>query len=144
MVTIRLAQDTDAAELLELNRLSNSADHIATDINYIKESLSMNKGESVFVAEEEGALIGFIAMHLTCSFAYHSPTVEITELFVKPDCRRRGIGRSLINKVKTRCEANDALELFLRVNRQNEAGLAFYRQCGLEQAEHFVYRIKYY
>ena len=111
MYTVRIADASDALELIDLNRLNNGADHIASDIAYVAGSLENNTSELIFVAESKGKLIGFACIQILKSFAYHRPSIEITEIFVMEPFRNKGVGKSLLDKITECCSFNNALEL---------------------------------
>ncbi|MBQ8927099.1 MAG: ribosomal protein S18-alanine N-acetyltransferase [Oscillospiraceae bacterium] len=69
----------------------------------------------------EGAVLGFLAANLV------PPEGELLEIAVAPDCRRRGIGRQLVQAlIRTLGEG----QLFLEVRMSNAPAIALYEQCG--------------
>ncbi len=141
---IRKANTSDAPNLIELNKLSNNANHVADNVETVQNSLSDNSVETVFVAEIEGEIIGFVTAQVATSFCYVRPTVELTEIYVKEQFRRKGVGSMMVEKIKQHSRDLDALQLLLRVNRSNCEAISFYESNGFESANHFEYRIKYY
>jgi ribosomal protein S18 acetylase RimI-like enzyme len=83
-------------------------------------------------------------MQVTNSFAYTRPTGELTEIFVLPGFRRGGIGSKLLSAVIAQAESEQVLELFARVNHANSGASKLYSSLGLQQADHFEYRLRYY
>lgn len=70
------------------------------------------------VAEQTGAIIGFIATHED----------RIGALFVAPEAQGRGVGRRLIEHAQA-----GRAKLQLGVYEANHAARAFYRRCGFVQ-----------
>ena len=93
-VTIRSASETDADAIARL----------FTDEGYpagpsdIVERLSRFQSpySQVLVAEHEGAVIGFIAIHALPRFEHDDRIVRILALVVDAGARERGVGRTLI------------------------------------------------
>lgn len=139
-----MAEPADASELIRLNREFNDGQDVSDNLADVGRSLSTNPSEKVVVAEQNRQILGFATIQITHSFCYTRPTVELTEIFVPEKDRRKGVATSLIQEVVRICVDNDGLELFFRVNRQNEGAIHFYRQSGFEEANHFEYRIKFY
>nr|WP_303649812.1 ribosomal protein S18-alanine N-acetyltransferase [Desulfobotulus pelophilus] len=56
--------------------------------------------------------------------------IEILKIAVHPDCRHRGIARTLIQETFIRAAASDWPLIFLEVAQNNTAAQAFYRNLG--------------
>jgi ribosomal-protein-alanine N-acetyltransferase len=56
--------------------------------------------------------------------------VHVLNLAVRPEARRRGVGRALMAEAAARGRANGAALLTLEVRRSNEAALELYRTLG--------------
>ena len=110
----------------------------------VQGSLRDNPTEEVYIAEDDNHLVGFVTIQVTYSFYTSRPVVEITGIFVRREYRKIGVASSLLEIVKKRCEEMNAIELLLRVNRNNHPALACYRKNGLAEADHYEYRIKYF
>jgi ribosomal protein S18 acetylase RimI-like enzyme len=76
----------------------------------------------VRVAEDDGAIVGFLAMA-------HGDMVE--HLYVQPERRREGIGTALLNEAKRRMPAGFRLWVF----QENEAARRFYEKHDLRLVE---------
>ena len=75
-------------------------------------------GESITVAEAEGAIRGFVSLW--------TPDHFVHLLFVDPRWQGRGIGRRLLRFVET----TFGDWAWLKCQSQNERALAFYTACG--------------
>lgn len=141
---IRRAETRDCAELVELLRASDSAAHVRLDPGDLEAALQSDGTERVFVAELSARLAGFASVQVTESFARTRPSAELTDIYVMPDSRRRGIGRKLLAAVIAHVEGEQALELFARVSVSNPAASKLYESLGLARAHHLEYRLRYY
>lgn len=82
------------------------------------------------VAEHEGRVVGLV------HFLYHRSTSRLTDvcylqdLFTDPDCRRRGVGRALIEQVLEHARAVGASRVYWHTQDSNAAGRALYDQLA--------------
>jgi GNAT superfamily N-acetyltransferase len=86
----------------------------------------------VLVWDEEGDLLGFCVAQIEIG----PPTVveraraEITDLFVREESRRSGIGRRLVEAVTDWIRERGVPRVEVRVAVRNEEGQAFWRALG--------------
>lgn len=66
---------------------------------------------------------------------------KLDKLYIHPDFQRRGIGRSLLNEIKTFAVNQRATKLYLQVNRGNHAAIAAYQRYGFTIREARVFDI---
>jgi ribosomal protein S18 acetylase RimI-like enzyme len=78
----------------------------------------IEKGWSLFVADDAGAITAMLALHL--------PEIYLDQLFVAPEYQGRDIGRQLL--AFTRREMPD--EIWLRCVRENEKAWRWYEREG--------------
>lgn len=86
----------------------------------------------VFVAEHEEGLAGFISAHRWTPAPIYaiSEEVYIDELFVRPEQRRQGFGKRLVEAVEAWAANVGAERLRLGVLAANEGGNAFWERLG--------------
>ena len=138
MITIRQATFADADVLARLNHEFNGGQW---DAERVRQSLRADGSpETVLLAEEAGAVVGFMCLQTFRSVCYDAPWVEITELYVAPAHRRRGAGRALLHEGERRAERSGASELLVRTNTSNRPALSLFRRTGLEPAPQVVFR----
>lgn len=127
-VVIRQAVTGDAAELARLNEAFNGVCEAPT---WLAARLAdPQRVETPLVAELAGRLVGFAALRLVPCVFYPQPHAELTELYVEPAYRRRGIGRALVAYAIERAAAAGASELVLLTGPDNHVAQALYRSLG--------------
>jgi GNAT superfamily N-acetyltransferase len=89
----------------------------------------------VLVAEADGMVIGLATGQLTISTAEGGPALLVEDVMVASDWRGRGIGRRLIAELGRWAVGRDAHRLQLLADRNNAAGLDFYRKIGWQSTE---------
>ena len=88
------------------------------------------------VAEEDGALIGFVMGTLTSGeFGFVDATALVDSIAVHPDWRRRGIGRRLADALIAECAARGAREVYTLVNWNSWDMLKFFDAIGFSLAQ---------
>ncbi|MGO3733337.1 MAG: GNAT family N-acetyltransferase [Vagococcus sp.] len=110
--------DSVAAIWLEGNCLAHDfIDRNYWEMNYdVVRSLLPNA--SLYVCKEHGQIVGFLGLNGN----------DIEGLFVRDDCKRRGIGAQLLNSVK-----EDNSKLMLYVYEKNTQAIRFYLSQGFKQ-----------
>ena len=136
--TIRRAAESDAPGLLRLNEKFNGKSMLSAE--QIRLSLAVNDREDVFVAEQEGKLVGFCCVQIFQSFCYEVRYAEITELYVDDAYQRRGIGRELLGYVEQYYEDTDIKGFQLFTGGGNVSAQAFYEKLGYKRTSEVMYR----
>jgi [ribosomal protein S18]-alanine N-acetyltransferase len=85
-------------------------------------------GQSTWVAEHEGHLVGFLVARVMAS------EVEILNFAVDPNLRRKGIGRALLQESLSWAAQNGASRAFLEVRASNATARRFYEAHGFASA----------
>ena len=83
-----------------------------------------DKDTMVLIASREGVMAGFAIMR----FGDHQAHLFL--LAVRPDLRRTGIGRSMMEWLEKSCRTAGIQAIRLEVRASNRAALRFYRQLG--------------
>ena len=76
------------------------------------------------VAEENGAVCGYIGVQEICGEGY------VTNVAVYPACRRRGVGRALLEAALRGAKARRCAFLSLEVRESNADAIRLYESCG--------------
>jgi GNAT superfamily N-acetyltransferase len=118
------ADDDAVRELwLELMREQPPPHHQPGDVSEFEETL---REGAVFVAEENGELIGFVAADAKDGWAI------LTDLYVRSAARRAGVARELVRELAAELRAHGAQSIELEVNYDNADARAVYERWGFE------------
>lgn len=110
----------------------------AADVSRTARWLEGNIGSGrleAFVAEGKGAVVGFaITMTVPASLRL-GHFWQIRDLFVLPNRRRQGVGRTLLDFIRVAAIRAGALRLVLQTEADNTPALRLYAQCGYTTVE---------
>jgi ribosomal-protein-alanine N-acetyltransferase len=90
---------------------------------FVQEILD-NRLASYFVALLAGTVYGYAGLWVILDEAH------ITNLAVRPDCRRRGIGSALLETLLMEADCKGAVKVTLEVNRSNHLAQKLYMKYG--------------
>ena len=92
----------------------------------------------IFVAETENGIIGFVHVEEDKTPPYPSVAQHrfacIVDLYVAPECRKRGVGKALLEKVKEWSYNRELEYLELFVLEENDIGKRFYKKEDFKAA----------
>jgi len=137
-VEIHKATASDADALFILNEEFNGAG--CTTLERIKEMLTQNNSETVFIAKHNEKAVGFCCTQLFESMCYNADYVEITELFVDEDYRRNGIAAQLMRFVEQHFENSNVKAFQLFTGGCNQGAQCFYEKQGYCKTTEIMYR----
>jgi ribosomal protein S18 acetylase RimI-like enzyme len=125
---VRVAEPSDAhalsALLFEFNGESLSPDELA-------QRMEQARGlETAFLGELGGVLAGILVLRTVPTLSSSGDWAEITELYVQPASRRRGVGTALVEAALEHVRERGCTELHLLVAPDNRAALSFYEAAG--------------
>lgn len=112
---IRSLRPEDEPLLFGLARLDRGAD---------QRTLAVLERETVFVAEVEGAVAGYVALER------EEARVRVDQLFVSPEHEAEGVGRQLFEYAEGYAIAEGARTLRVVVAADDARALSFYRGRG--------------
>ncbi|WGR94585.1 MULTISPECIES: GNAT family N-acetyltransferase [unclassified Bradyrhizobium] len=122
--TIRPARPDEYDEIARLwmeswvtTGLAQASDVLLADLR-VRLRHEVERGWSLFVADDQGTLAGMLALHLSDNY--------LDQLFVAPDYHGRSVGRQLL--AFTRRQMPD--EIWLRCARENEKAWRWYEREG--------------
>lgn len=98
----------------------------------LQKRLADYKKEEFIVAEIEQEIVGFCRY---CDHNGHSPQIpgvdcEIWALYVKPERKRQGIGKALVEFVKREMNEKRKQKMIIWCLKENEPSKQFYRKVG--------------
>jgi GNAT superfamily N-acetyltransferase len=135
MTEIRAAIRTDIPSLLELIRryweFEGVAGFDALRIEpVVTELLGNAAAGAVWVAESQGALVGYLIAVLVLSVEHRGWMAEIDELFVLPTARSHGTGSLLLATAESALRQRGCVRLQLQLGIANHAARLFYEHRG--------------
>ena len=126
---VRKATVKDAEQLGVLNDEFNGAGE--TTLDSIRNSLKYNQQEVVIVDDENGVLTGFVCVQLKKSFCYDEYMPEITEVYVRPAYRKKGVASEMIAFAEDYCIKNYPLHKYeLLTGTENIIAQFLYNRLG--------------
>ena len=137
-VSVRVALPIDAEVLAKLNAEFNDVASVPQRFLF---ALSQPAPTELFLLANVGEVsIGFLCFHEVLSACYASPAIEVTEIYVQPAARGRGVGLAMLQEVLRHAHTLKASEVVLRTNQSNHKMQSLLVRAGYEQAEQVVYR----
>lgn len=136
-VRIRVATSDDVDGLLDMmvdfNRLEGIAWSRETGGPALLTLLSSPALGSVGLISEGRAVLGYFVVTWGFDLEWAGRDAFLTELYLRPEARGRGLGREVMPLVEGFVRTNDARALHLMVRPENEAAVRLYRGVGFEQ-----------
>jgi GNAT superfamily N-acetyltransferase len=130
-LTIRDARAADAQDIaLLLGQLGYPTD--AGAVRSRLERLAI-VGDRVVVAELDGRAVGLAHLHVTPALEHEQPSASLGALVVAEDCRRRGVGRALVEVVDAEAGARGCDLLHLTTAERRDDAHSFYERVGFER-----------
>ena len=93
------------------------------------------------VAWEKSAIVG-VALAVYTPSAELGRVMTVNDFFVRPEHRRKGVGRELAKHLIEECKRMKIDEIGLEVLQGNKTAAAFWNSVGLRQADRFLFRKK--
>lgn len=130
----RPARQGDLEPLIAMMREFYVLDGIAFDEPAARGALRALLGDAalgcVWIAEDAGAAVGYVALTLGFSLEFKGRDAFIDEIYFRESHRSRGLGRQAIELAVETCRSLGVRALHLEVGHENEAALEFYRRNG--------------
>lgn len=151
-VQIRKANAQDAQSLAELLReigwfegfKHEPLDVASRRVRLRIEQCLADSSHSIFVAaSSDGKIVGYGSVHWLPYLFLQGPEGNVSELFVRESARGEGLGRKLLEEIKTEARARGCARLSLINLRNRESYMRqFYVKAGWEEraeAANFIY-----
>ncbi len=125
----------DDAELLfgmirELAEYEKLGDAVRGDAELLARSLFDQGAAEALIAEVDGEAVGYAIFFGTFSTFECRPGIWVEDLFVRPENRRRGIGRALLARIAATALERECARLEWSALDWNEPALRFYDELG--------------
>jgi aminoglycoside 6'-N-acetyltransferase I len=128
---VRIANSTDASAVADLLYEFNGE---ALSPGELGQRLEEAGGlETLFLGELEGSLAGLLVLRTGPTISSAEDRAEVTELYVRPASRRRGVGRALVREALAYAQSRGCTEVHLLVDPENTAALSFYGAAGFRR-----------
>ncbi|MCC6750948.1 MAG: GNAT family N-acetyltransferase [Deltaproteobacteria bacterium] len=147
-LSIRPATVRDAALLVELVRqlavYEKAPDAVrATPEDFARYGFGTPSFFEALIAEWSGQPVGFALYFFTFSTWTGKPSLYLEDLFVQPEARGRGIGKSLFLRVASEAVARGCERYQWQVLDWNSPAISFYEAMGaLPTREWVPYRVE--
>lgn len=132
MAHIRRASEIDVEQLTDLveqYRGFYGQEPNPRTQQFLRDRVTTNES-IVFVAEEEGQLVGFAQCYPTYSTVALSEIWLLNDVFVLPDFRRRHIAEQLMTETEEAAKNAGAARIWLRTSLLNSPAQALYEGRG--------------
>jgi len=93
----------------------------------------------LLVARENDEIVG-VALAVYTPSAELGRVMTVNDFFVRPDHRRKGVGRELVKHLIEECKRMKIDEIGLEVLHGNKIAGAFWSSVGFRQADRFLFR----
>lgn len=131
----RKAQLADVQHLAELFDQYRIFYHKDSDIpaaeKFLTERIENNDSE-IFVAENEGKLVGFVQLYPLFSSTRMKRYWLLNDLYVNENYRGKGFSKQLIEASQEMAKSTDAAGILLETGKSNDIGNKLYPRCGFE------------
>jgi ribosomal protein S18 acetylase RimI-like enzyme len=104
---------------------------------FLKERLQHNQSVVFVACDEDGSAVGFTQLYPSFSSASAARIFILNDLFVKPEARRTGAGRLLLEAAAQFGRAAGAVRLTLSTEVTNTAAQALYEASGWKRQTDF-------
>ena len=91
--------------------------------------------ERVLLAEDGGASVGLLSLRIVPYLSEDTPYAEVTELFVVPEKRRRGVARRLLAEAEGIARGRGCTSIHVNAWLDNGEAHELYRRTGYEGVE---------
>ena len=96
----------------------------------------------IYVARDGEAIVAMAALHFTTSTAEGGKVAWFEDCIVRPEYRRKGIGKALLEYVIAQARAEGALRVMLLTDGDNARAHALYRKIGFTDSAMLAMRLK--
>ncbi len=147
-MAVRWATEADlheiAALIRELAAYERAPEAVVFDLEELRRHLfGPDPKARVLIAEDDGRVVGFALFFRTFSTWLGKPGLFLEDLFVRPEFRHRGHGRSLLAALARVAVAEGCARLEWRVLDWNEPAIRFYESLGAWPLREWIsYRVE--
>lgn len=132
---------TQAAELFDAYRqFYGQASDLTAAHDFLSERMAKNESIIYLALDRlKKTACGFMQLYPSFSSVSLQHVLILNDLFVSPDYRKLGIGKSLIKTAQELVQKRGFKGLNLQTARDNFSGQKLYQTCGFKLDQDFVY-----
>lgn len=90
----------------------------------------LNNESDIFLVIADGKAVGFVQLYKLFHYTKLQKQWLLSDLFVHPDYRGKGLSVAMIDRSKQWCRETDACGLLLETEKTNDIGNQLYPRCG--------------
>jgi ribosomal protein S18 acetylase RimI-like enzyme len=138
---VRFATPKDVARLFQMKRQMAILDgtvgamHATVD-DWLRDSSAPRPQFAVLVAQDSAAIVGMLAFSAHHYIALPEPALCIQDLFVQPDCRRRGIASALLEELFAHARKHRVCHIEMNIKKRNSLAQSMGRRLGFTRVHH--------
>ncbi|WP_312789447.1 GNAT family N-acetyltransferase [Sphingobacterium sp.] len=122
----------ETAELFNLYRIFyRQESNLEKGKEFLKERFLHSESE-IFLAIIDNKAVGFVQLYKLFHYTKLQRQWLLSDLFIHPDFRGKGLSVQLINRCKAWCDETGACGLMLETEKTNAIGNRLYPKCGFE------------
>lgn len=106
---------------------------------FLSNRLSRNESVVLVAENDSGAAIGFVQLYPTFSSILAEPMYVLSDLFVIPEARRRGVGTQLLASAAEAARTDGAVRLELTTAITNTSAQRLYETLGWQKDDFYLY-----
>jgi len=142
-----IAEPDDVPQLVELLRILFTQEaELEPDPAKQRRALEMILADAsrarIYVARDGSRIIAMAALHFTTSTAEGGKVAWFEDCIVRPEHRRKGLGKTLLEYVIAQAQAEGARRVMLLTDGDNFSAQALYRKSGFRDSAMLAMRLK--
>jgi ribosomal protein S18 acetylase RimI-like enzyme len=136
---IRRAIHSDYQDLMILYNGFVNEDRYSRLDNDSFDQVIRSKTNYIFVAEDKGRIVAFVAFSVRNVVRYPKLIAEIDEIFVSISYQRKGLGVRLMDAVESKAKELDCHRIFIESHYDHKPAHKFYEKLGYTNyGYHFI------
>ncbi|MDF0673468.1 MAG: GNAT family N-acetyltransferase [Nitrospira sp.] len=108
---------------------------------FLSDRLSRNESVVLMAENRAGSAVGFVQLFPTFSSILAAPMYLLSDLFVIPEARRRGVGTRLLASAAETARTAGAVRLELATAITNRSAQRLYEAMEWQRDEFYLYRL---
>jgi len=141
LVSTRLATLNDVAVVAALfdnyRQFYQQTADLALATHFIRERIQRSESVVILAENADRNALGFCQLYPTFCSVAAKPVYTLYDLFVAPEARKMGVGRTLLLAAEAHAAANGFIRMDLNTARTNEAAQSLYESLGWIRDQHF-------